>query len=208
MLPRVLPRAVLALVGPQVLERELADLLVLGGARGRVEEQAGVDPSVRRGDHRRSGAERPDHAEDTFVFGGCHAVGLVQDDEVGDGEVPVGLGVPVAGGVELGRVHDLDEPSVHRARIVAGEDHPDEFLRLGEAARLDDDEVDPRGGAAEPLQIAVEFARVDGAAQTAVAEGDRGADLAGDGHGVDLDGAEVVDDDGDTVARPAAAEGG
>ena len=48
--------------------------------------------------------------------------------------------------VELGCVDDLDEPAVHDPRIVAGEHHPHELLRLGEPAGLDDDDVDPGDG--------------------------------------------------------------
>ncbi len=53
----------------------------------------------------------------------------------------------------------------------------------------------------------VEFARVDRAAQTPVAERDRGVpERSGDGHGVDLDRAEVVDDRADAGAAAVVQE--
>jgi hypothetical protein len=113
----------------------------------------------------------------------------------------------LAGGVELHRVHDLDESAVDDARLLAGEHHPDEFLRFGETAGLDDDDVDAGGGLGETAEVEVEFTGVDGAAQAPVAEGDgRVAERPGDGHGVDLDVPEVVDDGTDTAASAVVEE--
>lgn len=133
---------------------------------------------MRRLDDHGLPGETPHRLVDVEQLGGGDPVGLVHDHEVGDRQVPVGIGVPLPRGGELRRVDDLDEPAVHDPLVLAGEDHPDQFLRLGEAARLDHDHVQARLGAGEDLQVLVEFARVDGAAQTAVAEGDGGADLA------------------------------
>lgn len=56
--------------------------------------------------------------------------------------MPVDLGMPGPGLVELGGVDDLDEPAVDDAGMLAGEHHPHEFPGLGETAGLDDDDVD------------------------------------------------------------------
>ncbi|MGY3679192.1 hypothetical protein ACVWXU_002815 [Streptomyces sp. TE33382] len=135
-----------------------------------------------------------------------HPVGLVQHHEIGDGEMAVDLGMALPGPPELGGVHDLDQSPVPDVRVVAGQQHPYELLGFGETARFDDDHIEAGGGPGQRLQEGVEFARVDGAAQTAVAERDRRADLARDGHGVDLDGSEIVDDHADPVARPVAEQ--
>lgn len=121
--------------------------------------------------------------------------------------MPVDLGMPGAGVVELGGVDDLDEAAVDDAGLFAGEHHTDEFLRFGESAGLHDDHIDAGVGMGEPGEVLVELADVDGAAQAAVPEGDGGvAECAGDGHGVDLDGTEVVDDGSDTAAAAAVEE--
>lgn len=120
--------------------------------------------------------------------------------------MPVQFGMPGPGVVELRGVDDLDQPAVDDPAVVAGEDHPDEFLRLGQPAGLDDDHVDTGGGASQPLQVGVQLAGVDRAAQTAVTERDHRVDLPGDGHGVDLDAAEVIDDRADTGAVAVAEQ--
>ncbi len=188
----------------QVVEGELPHALPHGLA---VEEEAHVDASVRGGDDRRAVGEAVHLGEDPLPLGVAHPVGLVDDDEVGDAQVPVHLGMPLPGGVELGGVDDLHETAVHDVRILAGEHHAQEFLRFGEPTRLDDDDVDIRGGACQPLQVLVQFARVHGTAQASVAEGDGGvAERPGDGHGVDLDGTEVVDDRTDPAAATAVEQ--
>jgi hypothetical protein len=121
--------------------------------------------------------------------------------------MPVDLGMPGPRVVELGGVDDLDQPAVHDPRVLAGEHHPHEFLRLGQPARLDDDDVDAEGGVREPFQVLVQLARVHGTAQAPVAERDRRvAERSRHGHRVDLDGPEVVDDGTDTAAAAAMEE--
>lgn len=114
--------------------------------------------------------------------------------------------MPLPCGGEFGGVDDLDQSAVPDVRVVAGQQHPHELLGLGETARLDDDHIEPGGRAGQRLQVGVELARVDGAAQAAVAQRDGGPDLPRHGHGVDLDGPEVVDDDADPVAGPVAEQ--
>jgi len=190
---------VLAAVPVKVVEGQLPDALLAGPA---VEEELGVDPAVRGGHHGRAVDEVPDRLQHGFRV--VHPVGLVHDHEVGERQVPVDAGVRGPGLVELGGVHDLDEAAVDDVRQLAGEHHADEFLRFGQAARLDDDDVDAGGGAGEPLEVLVEFTGVDGAAQASVAEGHGGvAEGARDGHRVDLDGPEVVHDRADTAAAAA-----
>lgn len=194
--------AVVAVLSVQVVEGELPDTLL---ARSAVEEQLGVDTAVGGRYDGCPVGEGADETEDTVRVG--RPVELVHHDEVGEVEVPVDLGVPGAGLVELGGVDDLDEPAVHDPRMLAGEDHPDEFPRFGEPAGLDDDDVDAGGGAGEAFEVDVQLTGVEGAAQAAVAEGDRGvAERARHGHGVDLDGAEVVHDRADTAASAAMEE--
>lgn len=198
-----LPRALLQV---QVLEGELARLLLAVGPQRRIEEQFRVDASVRGGDDGSRAAGRLDGLPEVRALLLTGPVRLVQYDEVGDGQVPVDLGMAIPGRPELGRVHDLDQSPVHDVRVVAGQEHPYEFLGFREPARLDDDHVEAGGGAGQGLQVGVQFARVDRAAQTAAAQRDGGADLPGDGHGVDLDGPEVVDDHPDAVSRAMAQE--
>lgn len=188
----------------QVLEGQLS----LGlGPRPPVEEQLRVDPAVVGGHHRRAGAERAQLGLDPGEGGRLHPVGLVQHHQVRDGQVAVGLRVPGPGRVELRGVHDLHQPAVPDGRVLAGHQHPDHLLGLGQPARLDDDHVDPMDGRGQLLQVRVQLAAVDGAAQAAAAERDhRVADLARDGHRIDLDRAEVVDDDADPGASPVAEE--
>src|SRR5262249_36192267 len=111
------------------------------------------------------------------------------------------------GVVELGGVDDLDETAVDDAGMLAGEHHPYEFLRLGESAGLDDDDVHTPGRSGEPGEIDLQFTRLHRAGQTAVAERDgRVAERARDGQRVDLDGAEVVDDRPDAAASAAVQQ--
>lgn len=187
----------------QVVEGELPDALLRGPA---VEEELGVDPPV-RGGHDGGGAvgEGPDEGDHTV--GIRRAVRLVDDDQIGDGEVPVDLGMLLAGGVELRGVDDLHEPAVDDARVLAGQEHLDQLLGLGQPTRLDDDDVDSGRGLSEPVQEDVELACVHGTAQTPVPQGDGGvAERPGHGHRIDLDGTEVIDDRPDTTASAAVQE--
>lgn len=186
----------------EVVEGQLPDALL---ARPAVEEELGVDPAVRGGHHSGAVDEVPNRLQHRFRV--VHPVDLVDDHEVGERQMPVDAGVRGPGLVELGGVHDLDEAAVDDVRQLTGEDHADELLRFGQAARLDDDDVDAGGGAGEPLEVVVELTGVDGTAETAVAEGHgRVAEGARDRHGVDLDGAEVVHDRADTAAAAAVEE--
>ncbi len=191
-----------AVVVVQVVEGELPEALLAGPA---VEEELRVDPPVGGGYDGGAVGERTDDPQDPLDV--VRAVQLVDDDQVGEGQVPVDLGVLRPGAVELGGVDDLDQAAVDDARVLAGEHHAHEFLGLGQPAGLDDDHVDPGAGRGEPVQVEVEFARVDGTAQAAVAERDgRVAQGAGDGHRVDLDGPEVVDDGSDPAASAAVQQ--
>lgn len=202
------PVAVLgrALLQVQVLKGELTGLLLALGPQRRVEEQLGVDAPVRGRDDRGRASGLRDDLPDAGALLVPGPVRLVEHDEIGHREMAADLRMALPGRLELGGVDHLDQSPVHDARVVAGEDHPDEFLRLGEAARLDDDHVEPRGGPGQRFQIRVQLARVDRAAQAAAAQRHGGADLPGDGHGVDLDGPEVVDDHADPVARAVEQE--
>ena len=183
----------------EVVEGELTDALLGGPA---VEEELGVDASVGGGHDGRPVAERPDERQDPLPVRG--PVDLVDDDEVGEGQMPVDLGMPPPGLRELGRVHDFDEPAVHHPGVLTGEHHPHELLRLGQPARLDDDDVDPGSGLGEPIQIDIQLTDVDGTAQTPVAQRHGGiAERPGHGHRVDLDRPEVIDDGTDTAAATA-----
>lgn len=169
-----LARLLLAPVPEQILEGELPGLLLAVRPKCRVEEQLRVDASVRGADDGCPGAAgggcRGDDVLDAGLFLVPGPVGLVQDDEVCDGEVAVDLRMAFPGGVELGGVDDLDQSPVHDVRILAGEDHAYEFLRLGQSAGLDHDHVETGGGPGQRFQEGVEFARVDRAAQAAVAQ--------------------------------------
>jgi hypothetical protein len=127
-------------------------------------------------------------------------VGLVQHHQVGEPQVVGQLGVALAGRLELGGVHDLREPAVADVGVLAGDHQPDQVARLGDAAGFDDDDVDPRLGRGKPPQHGVQSARVDRAAQAAVAERDHRVDLPGEGERVDVHAAEVVDHDADPGA--------
>ncbi|EPH43187.1 putative protein CobW [Streptomyces aurantiacus JA 4570] len=201
---RVRAAVLLAPVVVQIVEGQLPHALLHGLA---VEEELHVDAPVRGGDDGRAVGAAVDLGEDPLPLGVAHAVGLVDDDQVGDAQMPVDLGVPLPGGVELGGVDDLHEAAVHDVGVLAGEHHPHELLRLREPARLDDDDVDAGGGAGEPLQVLVELTGVHGTAEAAVAERDGGvAERSGDSHGVDLDGPEVVDDRADPAAAAAVEQ--
>jgi hypothetical protein len=193
---------VVEVVPVQVVEGELAEALLGGPA---VEQELGVHAPVGGGHHGGAVGERADERQDPLPVLG--PVELVDDHQVGEGEVPVDLGMPLPGLQELGRVHDFDEPAVHHPAVLAGEHHPHELLRLGEPAGLDDDDVDPGCGSGQPFQVLVQFGDVDGTAQTSVAERHGGvAERAGDGHGVDLDRPEVIDDGADAAATTAMEE--
>ncbi len=186
----------------QVVEGQLPHAFLAGPA---VVEELGVDTAVGGRDDGGTVGERVHEGEHPLGVGG--PVGLVDHDQVGEGQVPVDLGVPGTGVVELGGVDDLDEPAVDDPRLLGGEQHAHQFLRFGESAGLDDDDVDAGLGAGQPFQVPVEFARVDGTAQASVAQRHGGvAEGARDGHRVDLDGPEVVDDGADTAASAAVEE--
>ncbi len=129
--------AVLVLLPMEVVEGQLPDALL---ARAAVEEELGVDPAVRGGHHGRPVDEGPDRLQHGLRI--VHPVDLVHDHEVGEREMPVDTRVHGSGLLELGGIHDLDEPAVDDVRQLAGEHHADELLRFGQAARLDDDDVD------------------------------------------------------------------
>lgn len=121
--------------------------------------------------------------------------------------MPVDLGMLLARTVELGRVDHLDEPAVDDPRMLTGQHHPHELLRLGETARLDDDDVDTGRGPGQPPEILVELTGVDGAAQASVPQRDGGVpQRPGHGHRIDLDRPEVVDDGADAAASAAVQE--
>ena len=148
----------------QVVEGELPDPFRDGPA---VEEELRVDAAVRGLDHGgRLGQRGPQPGQVT----GVHPVRLVEHDEVGDGHVPLDLGVVLARRLVLRRVDDLDQAPINDARVLAGEQHLEELLRFGQTARLDDDDVEAGGGTGELVEVAVEFAAVHGAAQTAASE--------------------------------------
>src|SRR5690606_41254053 len=70
-----------------------------------------------------------------------------------------------------------------------------------EPAGLEDEGAGAGGGRGEPFEVHVQLAAVDGTAQASVAQRDgRVPERAGDRHGVDLDGPEVVDDRPDPAA--------
>src|SRR4029079_13988346 len=92
----------------QIVEGELSDAF---GDRFRVEENLGVDPCVRRLDDGRTGRQGAYEAQNPFTLRLGNAIGLVDDDEVGEAEMPVDLGVPEPDRVELGGVDELDGPS-------------------------------------------------------------------------------------------------
>ncbi len=190
----------------QILEGQLTDRLVVRVARLAVEEQLRVDPPVRGGHDRRPRAQLGEGLQQRALLRLPDPVGLVQDHQIGDGHMPVDLRVPGPGGPELRRVDDLDQSAVHDPVVLAGQDHADEFLRLGQTARLDHDHIDTGRRPGQPFQILVQLAGVDGAAQTAVAQRDHRVDLPGHRHGVDLDAAEVVDDRSDAAAAAAAQQ--
>src|SRR5690606_32199123 len=114
------------------------------------------------GHHGCAVGQRTDESEDAVRF--RRPVELVHHDQIGECEVPVDLRVPGAGLVELGGVHDLHQTAVDDAGVVAGEHHPHQLLRLGQAAGLDHDHVGPERGAGQAFEVGVQFAAVDGAA--------------------------------------------
>ena len=59
----------------------------------------------------------PDDCQYALGVSGGRPVELVDHDEVGEGEMPVDLGMPGAGVVELGGVDDLDEAAVDDAVV-------------------------------------------------------------------------------------------
>ncbi len=193
----VLPAGVL-LGREQVGERQLAGAGVGRPAAVAVEQQPRVDASVGRGHHGRAAGQAAQLLLQGQALRFADPVGLVEDDEIGDGRV--------AGVARLGGVDDLDQAAVDDVPVAAGEDHADQRGRLGQAAGLDDDEVDARGRPGEGVERRVQVLGVDGAAQAAVAEGGHGVDLSGDGHRVDGDAAEVVDDHADPHALAVAQE--
>lgn len=122
-----------------VVEGELA---VAFGLRAAVEEEFRVDAAVGGGGDGAVPGAFPYGGEQLRQLRGGDAVGLVEDDEVGGGEVPVQLGVAFAGRLVLGGVDHLDEAAVADVRVLAGQDHADQFDRFGQAAGLDDDDVE------------------------------------------------------------------
>lgn len=199
----------IALVVPvEVVEGQLPDALL---ARPAVEEEPGIDAAVAGGNNGGTVCELSDDAEHPLTV--RRPVDLVDDDKIGECEMPLDLGMLRARCVELGGVDDLDEPAVHDPRMLTREDHPHELLGLGKPARLDDDDVDTCRGLGEPLQILIELTGVDGTAQTPVPQGNGGIpQRPGHRHGIDLDRAEVVDDGSDpaaaTVVQQVIEQGG
>ena len=110
------------------------------------------------------------------------------------------------GVVEAFGVDHLDHPRVarHVPRHVV--DHPRQDGRLGQATGLDDREVQAQLGTREPGEGLAELTGVDLAAHAAVGERDHGVHPPGDGGGVHVDLAEVVDDRGDAQPRRAGQQ--
>jgi hypothetical protein len=120
--------------------------------------------------------------------------------------------VPLERRLVLGGVHDEDQPAVDGARLAAGQHRADQRGRLGQAAGLHDDQVDPGAGCGQAGERQVQVLGVGGAAQAAVLERGQRVHLAGHRQRVHRHAAEVVDDGADAhalaVAQQVVEQGG
>ncbi len=132
-------------------------------------------------------------------------VGLVEHEQVGGAQLPEDL---VAGDVVRGAlahrlgVGDDDGGVLAIARQVA--EH-DDRAGIGDAAGLHDDVLGRVGAVAQQRELADEVAR-DAAADAAVLQADHLAVARLDELGVDVDRAEVVDEDGEAAIARVAQE--
>ena len=127
---------------------------------------------------------------------GAHEVGLVEDDDVGEGDLVLGLGrVAQARGEPfgVGDRHHRVEPR-RLAHVLVDEEGLRDRRGIGEAGRLDDDRVEPALALHQALDDADEVA-AHGAADAAVVHLEHFLVRADDELVVDADLAEFVDDD-------------
>ena len=102
-----------------------------------------------------------------------------------------------------GGVDDVDDTTRPHPLDPAEADQPGHRDGIGQATGLHDDRVKGQPGIGELLQRLVQPVVVVQAADTAAGDRDGFVDLAGDQSSVDVDVAEVVDDDTDPCARGA-----
>ncbi len=146
---------------------------------------------------------------DDFEVVAGDEVGLVEDDEVGVGDLadfePVEFVVVGVGEDGLGVDEAGDAVEAKELSVFAVEEGHDDAVGIGDAAGFEDDVVDGVFAGEKALEGEDEVV-ADLAADAAVAEADGVRFDAVDEVGVDVDGSEVVDEDADAEAVVAVED--
>ena len=150
---------------------------------------------------RRVGVDGANARLDFAQFGGRDEIGLVEDDDVGEGDLALGFRRVAQPGGEPFGVGDGDhrvEPG-RLLNVLVDEEGLRDRRGIGEAGGLDDDRVEAALALHQPLDDADEVA-AHGAADAAVVHLEHFLVGADDELVVDADLAELVDDDGVALA--------
>ena len=159
------------------------------------------DVAVLRSMQRRVGVDGPNARLNLAQFGRADQVGLVDDDDVGEGDLVLGfrrVAQPLRKPLGVGDRHDRVEPR-HLFYVLVNEEGLRYWRRIGEPRRLDNDRVEPALALHQPLDDADEVA-AHGAADATVVHLEHFFVSADDELIVDADLAELVDDDRVTLA--------
>ena len=152
--------------------------------------------------------------ESTTALIGLQQVGLGHDDE-GGGAVPrrwsrsalnafSGLDRMRTGGVlVVDDIDDVDEAGIAHTPQCRRAQEPDQVGRFGQPRGLNEDGIQVRTGCDQAFQSRLQSAGIGHAAQAAARDGGRLIDLAGHQGGIDVDVAEIIDDDAQASPRSA-----
>ena len=193
-------RFLLVLAGfQQLLERQLPHLFV----SGHVEQQRWVDPPGRGAHDLGMGvvlAHPLGHAPQRRLRVG-DLVELVDHHQSGCAVPRWRGGVPIDGVEVRHRIQHVDHAARPDSVDTAESDDAGDRHRLGQAAGLHDDRVQPQTGISQPGQRHVETALVGQAADASAGDRRGLVDLAGDQSCVDIELTEVVDHHADSCVR-------
>ena len=184
---------VVVIVADEEVRFDVEDAIEIEGSA--LKHISECDVAVLRSMQCRVGVDGADARLNLAQLGRADEIGLVDDDDVGEGDLILGLG-RVAQALRkplgVGDRHDRVEPR-HLFHVLVDEEGLRHRRRIGEAGRLDDDRVEPALALHQPLDDADEVA-AHGAADAAVVHLEHFFVRADDELVVDADLAELVDD--------------
>ncbi len=185
---------VIMLLGDEEVRLDVEDAVEV--ERPPLEHVGERDVAFRRPMERSVGVDGADARLDLAQLRRRHEIGLVDDDDVGEGDLVLrlrGVAQPRGEPLGVGDRHHRVEPG-RLLHVLVDEEGLRHRRRVGEAGRLDDDRVEPALPLHQPFDDADEVA-AHGAADAAVVHLEHFLVGADDEFVVDADFAELVDDD-------------